>query len=60
MQQENQFASEWFNSRGIKSWVNDDQVYIEVCGDGDTYLVLVSNSEVLYRADLYKLENDKN
>lgn len=60
MQQENQFASEWFNSRGIKSWVNDDQVYIEVYGDGDTYEVLVSNSEVLYRADLYKSENDNN
>lgn len=60
MQQENQFASEWFNSKGIKSWVNDDQVYIEVHGGGYVFDVLVSNSEVLYRADLYKSENENN
>jgi len=58
MTQENQFASDWFNSRGIKSWVNDDQVYIEVTGELETYEILVSSSEVLYRADLYKDENN--
>lgn len=43
-----QKAKQWFNDRGIESYINDDGLYIKV----QEYDVLVSNSEILYRAEL--------
>lgn len=56
--EETQDALKWFEMNDIKAWADSDQtsVYVEV--NHDTH-VLVSGSEVSYRADLYR-ENYKN
>ena len=55
--EETQDALKWFEMNDIKAWADSDQtsVYVEV--NHDTH-VLVSGSEVSYRADLYR-ENYK-
>ena len=52
MPQENQFACDWFQSKGIKSWIVGDDVYIEVYAGGEVHQVMVSYSEVLHRCEL--------
>lgn len=56
--EETQDALKWFEMNDIVAWADSDQtsVYVEV--NHDTH-VLVSGSEVSYRADLYR-ENYKN
>lgn len=56
--EETQDALKWFEMNDIIAWADSDQtsVYVEV--NHDTH-VLVSGSEVSYRADLYR-ENYKN
>lgn len=56
--EETKDALKWFEMNDIKAWADTDQtsVYVEV--NHDTH-VLVSGSEVSYRADLYR-ENYKN
>lgn len=51
-------ASKWFASKSIDSHINDDQLYVYVQGFDLLYEVLVSTSEVIYRAELYDLENN--
>ena len=45
-----QKASAWFNSNDIRTSLNDDQLYIIV---GEDIHVLVSTSEIIYRAELH-------
>lgn len=52
-QTELQQAKAWFNSRGIESWIYDGELMIKV----ESYEVMVSHSEVMYRAELFKEEN---
>ena len=56
--QETKDAIKWFEMNNIVAWADTDQtsVYIEVNNDTN---VLISGSEVSYRADLYR-ENYKN
>ena len=56
--EETQDALKWFEMNDIIAWADSDQtsVYVEV--NHDTH-VLVSGSEVSYRADLYR-EHYKN
>ncbi len=56
--EETEDALKWFEMNDIIAWADSDQtsVYVEV--NHDTH-VLVSGSEVSYRADLYR-ENYKN
>jgi hypothetical protein len=52
-------AYAWFNSKGIRASISDDQLYVHIEGLNRTYCqVLVSASEVLYRANLYDQENN--
>jgi hypothetical protein len=51
-------AQKWFNSKAIGTHINDDQLYLYVQGFDQLYEVLVSTSEVIYRAELYDLENN--
>ena len=53
-----QKAQRWFNSKRIDCYVNDDQLYVYVQGFDLLYEILVSTSEVMYRADLYEIENN--
>jgi hypothetical protein len=46
-------AKLWFDSRGIAAREYDGELMIEV----GPYEVMVSHSEILYRAELYKEEN---
>lgn len=43
-----QKAKQWFLDRGIDARINDDGLYIQI----QEYEVLVSTSEVMYRAEL--------
>lgn len=49
-------ASKWFASKKIDSYINDDQLYVYIQGFDLLYEVLVSTSEVTYRAELYDIE----
>jgi hypothetical protein len=51
-----QKAATWFHLNGIKNNINDDQLYVIV---GDNIHVLVSTSEILYRAELYDEKTSK-
>jgi hypothetical protein len=51
-----QKASAWFHLNGIKNNINDDQLYVIIM---DTFSVMVSNSEILYRAELHDEETSK-
>ena len=52
-------AQKWFSSNGVGCYINDDQLYIYVEGLGKKYFhVLVSTSEVIYRVELYEIENN--
>jgi hypothetical protein len=51
-QQELALAKAWFESRGISARIVDEELYIDV----ESYEVMVSSSEVLYRAELRKEE----
>ena len=53
-----QKAQRWFNSKRIDCYVNDDQLYIYVQGFDNLYHILISTSEVIYRAELYDQENN--
>jgi hypothetical protein len=51
-QQELALAKAWFESRGISARITDGVLFIDV----ESYEVMVSSSEVLYRAVLRKEE----
>ena len=51
-------AQRWFDANGIDCYANDDQLYVYVNVLGRLHEILVSTSEVMYRADLYDLENN--
>lgn len=52
MKTEQQKAVAYFNSRNIYSYEDDGSVYI-VTPDSNQFNILISNSEVCYRAELY-------
>lgn len=45
-------AQKWFWGEGIKSYIDDNSLYIKV----DGLELQISSAEVSYRADLYKEE----
>jgi len=47
---EKQLALAWFEKQGIKTYESNGDVYIIV----DTYHIMISSSEISYRADLFK------
>lgn len=50
--QEAEFAVEWYEANGIKAYVDSDEISVYViCNDVH---ILVSGSELSYRADLYR------
>lgn len=55
---ETQQAMKWFITNGIHAWIDDGDVYIEVENDNfEVFNVQISTSELSYRADRFKNEN---
>ena len=54
-----QKAKRWLDSNGIDCYANDDQLYVYVKALGRLHEILVSTSEVMYRAELYDNELKK-
>lgn len=54
-----QKAQRWFNSNGIDCYANEDQLYVFVKVFDDLHHILVSTSEVIFRAELYDKELEK-
>jgi hypothetical protein len=52
-------AYAWFNLKKIDCRVNEDQLYVYVQGIDNVYQVLVSTSEIIYRAEEYDYELEK-
>ncbi len=55
-----QQAIEWFISNGIEAWEDDGSVYVEVENNNcEVFGVQIGTSEISYRADCYRNENQK-
>lgn len=54
MKTELEKAKQWFSDKGIDSHISDDLLFLHV----NDYEILVSSSEVSYRAELYDDENN--
>jgi hypothetical protein len=54
-----QKAQRWFNLKGIDCYANEDQLYVFVKVSDDLHHILVSTSEVIFRAELYDKELEK-
>jgi hypothetical protein len=51
-----QKAKLWFESRGIECYIHDnEELYVVI---NSSYDIMVSNSEVMYRAELFDEENN--
>jgi hypothetical protein len=48
-----QKAQRWFNSNGIDCYANEKELYVFVKVFNDLHHILISNSEVIFRAELY-------
>lgn len=48
-------AFKWFKSKEFSVFMNDRSIYIDV----NSYEIMVSSSEVSYRAELWRIDNNE-
>ena len=53
-------AIRWFKTNGVHAWEDDGSVYIEVDNENfEVFNVKIDTSEISYRADCYRNENQE-